>query len=302
MTLKDLEYFVTIARSGSITRAAAQLFIAQPALSQCLHKIEHELNVKLFIRASNGVRLTSEGECFLLFATRVLQQKDILGRCLQDISDADRGEIRLGFTGTQATHVLPHILPDFQKQHPNISIILTESFSDEIERKLLSGELDLGILHLPILHEDLDYFEISRDDMVIVPRSSSAYRDFIFTQGSRRCLHLDFLKTESLIMTLPGQRSRMVCDQILASAGITPRILQTSRNISTLDALAQVDYASAIMPFKQVSPALKNRGVFFIDEAFAVPYTFVVATLRSAYFPAAVSLMKKELLQKQFTF
>ena len=62
MTLKDIEYFVVMAREKSISRAAEQLFVAQPALSQCLQKIEKETGVELVIRSSSGVTLTSEGD------------------------------------------------------------------------------------------------------------------------------------------------------------------------------------------------------------------------------------------------
>ena len=64
MTFKDLEYFVLIAEKGSITRAASQLFVAQPALSQCIQKLEKETGSELFVRNNTGVILTSEGQCF----------------------------------------------------------------------------------------------------------------------------------------------------------------------------------------------------------------------------------------------
>ena len=111
MTLKDLEYFTAIARERSITRAAASLYIAQPALSQCLQKIEKEIGAELVIRNSSGVVLTSEGQFFLDFATRVLQERLQLEQKITDVENAENGSIRLGFTGTQATYVLPYILP-----------------------------------------------------------------------------------------------------------------------------------------------------------------------------------------------
>ena len=151
MTLKDLEYFTAIARERSITRAAASLYVAQPALSQCLQKIEKETGVELVIRSSSGVVLTSEGQCFLEFAERVLQERLVLSQKIRDVENAENGEIRLGFTGTQATYVLPYILPDFQAKHPGITITLVEANSPDIEEKLLRHEVDIGILHPPIL-------------------------------------------------------------------------------------------------------------------------------------------------------
>ena len=103
-------------------------------------------------------------------------------------------------------------------------------------------------------------------------------------------------------MTPPEQRSRMVCDQILANAGVVPVIKQVSRNLSTLDALAQVDYASTIMPEKRVSPALRMRGYYHLEPEIAVPYTFVVATLKDSYLSIAAQALREELFKKQFTF
>ena len=304
MTLKDLDYFVSIAQQGSITRAAAQLFVAQPALSQCVQKLEKETGIELLVRNNTGVALTSEGRCFLEFAQRVLHEKAQLGKRIQDVENAENGEIRLGFTGTQATYVLPYILPDFQAKHPGVSITLIEATSDQIEQKLTRHEVDIGILHLPVVREELDYFEFSKDDMVVIPRRTSAYRDFIFQKEGEGLpyIHANFFREEPLILTLPGQRSRMVCDQILANAGIVPKIRQISRNLSTLDALAQVDYASVIMPSKQISLALQQRAYFRLDETVSVPYSFVLATMKDTYLSIAVQHLQREFLEKRFTF
>lgn len=304
MTLKDLEYFVAIAKEKSITRAAANLFVAQPALSQCIQKLEKELGIALFLRSSSGVLLTSEGRCFLEFAQGVLQERADLNRKIQDVENAENGEIRLGFTGTQATYVLPYILPDFQNKHPSVRITLVEATSDEIEQKLTHKEVDIGILHLPVLRDELDYFEINADNMVVIPREMSNYQDYVYYKdGSENpYINLEFLREEPLVLTQPWQRSRMVTDQILTNAGIQPKIQQISRNLSTLDALAQVNFGTVIMPEKQLSRGLQGRKRFRIEENIAVSYAFVVATLKNAYLPIAVRNMRQKFMDKRYTF
>ena len=205
MTLKDLEYFTVIAREGSITRAASKLFIAQPALSQCLQKIEKELGVGLVVRNSTGVELTSEGMCFLEFAQKVLLERTELDKKIKDVENAENGTIRLGFTGTQATYVLPYILPEFQAKHPGITITLVEALSDEIETKLLRNEVDIGILHPPIRNTSkLDSFEISTDEMMVVPRTISPYQEFIYYKDGCNdpYLNLNFFLEEPVILPL----------------------------------------------------------------------------------------------------
>ena len=289
MTLRDMMYMTVIAEEKSITRAAAKLYVAQPALSQCVQKVERELGTPVFVRGNSGVILTAEGACYIEFAKHTLTEQKNFERRLADLKNADRGEIHLGFTGTQATYVLPYFLPAFKGRYPQIDIVLVEANSDEIENKLVKGDLDLGILHPPLAHENLDTFEISRDELVIVPRGSSRFQQFIYYKDGESVPYLDieFLKNEPLVLTRPWQRSRMVCDRIFHKAGIEPVIKQLSRNISTLDALAQVDYATTLLPSKQVSDGIRRRGYYRIDPEYSVPYSFDVATLSGTYLSAA---------------
>lgn len=304
MTLRDLSYIEAIARERSITRAAAKLFVAQPALSQCVQKVEKELGVPVFVRGSGGVSLTAEGEVFLAFARGTLKGQREMEQRLSDMKDEDGGQVRLGFTGTQAAYVLPYFLPQFKEKYPNVEIILVEASSDEIEEKLCRGEVEIGILHPPITCKELDSFELSHDEMVIVPRSFSRFHPYIRYRDGEALpyLDMDFLKDEPLIVTSPWQRSRIICEQIFSRAGITPIIKQTSKNLSTLDALAQVNYGTVILPSKQVSEALKRRGVYRIDPAFSIPYTFDAATVKNAYLPAAAGKLLELLKELRGTF
>lgn len=295
MTLRDMSYIMTIAEEKSITKAAARLFVAQPALSQCVQKVEKELGAPVFVRGSSGVTLTAEGQCFIAFAKSTLQEQHNFEKRMKDLKNAERGEIHLGFTGTQATYVLPYFLPQFKERYPSIDIILVEATSDEIENKLSKGEIDVGILHPPLIHQNLDYFELSRDEMVIIPRSGSRFQPFIYYRDGENTPYLDmeFLRNEPLVLTRSWQRSRMVCEQIFQKAGLVPVIKQQSRNISTLDALSQVDYATTIIPAKQVSAQLSRRGYYKIDPLYSVPYSFCVATWKDTY----LSMASRKLLE-----
>ena len=295
MTLRDMEYILVIAEEKSITKAASRLFVAQPALSQCVHKVERELGMPVFLRNTNGVTLTAEGQCFTEFAERTLREQKEFEKRVQDLRHAERGTIHLGLTGTQARYVLPYFLPRFKELYPHIEIVLVEASSDETENKLVKGEIDVGILHPPIIHESLDFFVISYDEMVIIPRSNSRFQPFIYFKEDETAPYLDieFLKNEPLLLTKSWQRSRMVCEQIFQKAGLTPHIKQTSKNISTLGALAQVDYGTTIMPSKQVPAELSRRGIYKIDPLYHVPYSFFAAVLKDTY----VSMATRKLLE-----
>lgn len=89
MTLRDMEYIAAIAEDKSITRASTRLFVAQPALSQCVQKVEKELGVRIFLRESSGVRLTAEGQCYMEFIQKTLHEQKNLHKKLEDLRRAD---------------------------------------------------------------------------------------------------------------------------------------------------------------------------------------------------------------------
>lgn len=290
MTLKDMAYIAAVAEEQSITRAANKLYVAQPALSQCVHKVEKELGVQVFNRSSARVTLTTEGECFLDFVKSTLHEQHNMEKRLVDMKNEDKGVIHLGFTGTQATYVLPYVLPKFKERFPAIDITLVEATATEMEENLLKGEVDLGILHPPLTHEDLDSFELSYDEMVIIPRSNSRFHKYIYyhDNSSSPYLDMEFLKDEPIIVTRTWQKSRMITEQIFQRAGIIPLIKQQARSMNTLDALAQVNYGTVLLPSKQISSDLKRRGYYKIDPLYNVPYTFDVVTRHGTYLPAPV--------------
>lgn len=296
-------YMTVIAEEKSITKASAKLYVAQPALSQCVQKVEKELGNAVFVRNSNGVVLTAEGECFIEFAKKTLREQKKFEKKIIDLKNADSGKVHLGFTGTQATYVLPYVLPPFKERYPAIEIVLVEAASDEIEDKLVRDEIEVGILHPPI-HGELDAFEISRDDLVIVPRSNSRFQPYIYYRedDTEPYLNIDFLRDEPLVLTNPNQRSRMICEQIFKKANLKPHIRQVTKSINTVDALAQVNYATALIPSKQVSEKLKRRGCYKIDPEYNVPYSFYAATRKDAYLSTAARKLLEFLDEIKETF
>lgn len=303
MTLKDIEYFYTVAKEKNITKAAAALFIAQPALSQCIKKLENEMGIMLFIRNKAGTTLTKEGECFYAFAQKVLNEKKQLDAQLQDMKNGEGGTVKLGFSGSQASFILPQILPAFRTDHPNIEIQLVESLSVETEKKLIAREIDIAIIPKPILFESIEYFEFSRDDMVLLPSRSSEYKRYAYTdeKDGKDYISMDFFRTEPIVTTFPGQKTRMITDIILSRAGITPNIKQMARNIITVKALAQMDTASALVPRKLLG-TISDRPCFAIPSRYSEPYSYVVAYLKDAYISQAMRNLMNAFLLNKFSF
>lgn len=149
MNFEQLEYVITIARLGNLTKSAEKLFLSQSALTKSMNRLEEELGVKLFDRLSSPIRLTSAGEYFVSEAEKLLRQKEQMERKLLDFSDLKCGKINVGMGPGRSEYWLPHILSEFWKEYPGIEVNVVTGGMSFLEQELLEHRLDLCFLSVP---------------------------------------------------------------------------------------------------------------------------------------------------------
>ena len=143
MELRHLRYFVAVAESGNLSRAAEKLFIAQPPLSVQIRQLEEEMGAELFVRHPKGVRLTAAGESLLPEARYLL---DRAARLKESVTgSASSGHLALGFVPSASSTVLPKLVRHLKKEHPALHIDLREMISSEQAEAVAAGHLDAGI-------------------------------------------------------------------------------------------------------------------------------------------------------------
>lgn len=179
MNLKELNYIVTIADEGSISRAAEKLYMAQSSLSQFLQLYEAELGAPLFMRTSRGVRPTASGSVFLNHARQILLQYHRAQSELWDIEELSGGRIELGISTFRGTYLLPPVLKRFRDRYPKIHVEITEKDSMYLEEMILEGLLDMALLALPSprLHKQLDF--LTRDEIYMVAVSDHPIMELV---------------------------------------------------------------------------------------------------------------------------
>jgi len=146
MDLRGIRYFVQIAELGSITRAAAHLGIAQPALSRSIHGIEDELGIQLLVRLPRGVRLTGAGRQFLDHCRRIMRELDRARDELRHSSEVPSGKVVLGLSPTIGPLLLPGVIERVRRQCPQITLKIVEWFSTQLYDALLTGRVDVAVL------------------------------------------------------------------------------------------------------------------------------------------------------------
>ncbi|MDU9416480.1 LysR substrate-binding domain-containing protein [Pseudomonas sp. zfem005] len=147
MDLKQLRYFIAVAEELHFGRAAARLFISQPALSFDIKKLEEQLGVQLLVRTNKSVKLTAAGQVLLDEARSLLQQAEQARRLTLRSAQGALGRLRVGFVSSMLYRGLPAAVRRFEEAHPGMEVVLQEMNSAEQALALQRGQIDIGFVH-----------------------------------------------------------------------------------------------------------------------------------------------------------
>lgn len=229
--LKTVEY-------GSFTKAAEVLHYSQSGISRMISDLEKEWNLSVLERGRSGVRLTSDGMKLLPFVQSICLEYQNLQAQVDELGGLQSGLIRIGTISSIATHWLPAIIKDFQKDYPNIEYELLLGGYSEIENWILSGRVDCGFLLLPAAPE-LESVQLMRDElMVILPV------DHPLAECER--FPLEALADEPFMLLEKGEKSEV--SDILCQRGIAPKILFTTGDDYAIMSMVENGIGISILP------------------------------------------------------
>lgn len=175
MDLRQLQYFVQIAKSGGFNRASEVLHIAQSALSRQMRQLEHELGVDLFERSARGVRLTPAGELMVERAEALLRQFRETKDQLLALAEVPRGRVAFGIPAILRDAFAAPLVERFNDLHPNVEITYVTGLSKELREWILEGKIDLGVFGLLEPETVLKAEPLLRDDIMAVGRSPTPF-------------------------------------------------------------------------------------------------------------------------------
>jgi DNA-binding transcriptional LysR family regulator len=161
----EIEYFIEVAQTQNLSRAAERLGIRQPTLSIALAKLEHRLGITLMTRTKKGVFLTDSGRHFLAKAQDLLQQWSNLKEQTQNQSESLQGHIRLGCHVSVALYTLPLMMTEVLSEFPGLEFSFEHDFSRKITEAVISLKLDIGIVVNPVRHPDLVIKRLCKDEV-----------------------------------------------------------------------------------------------------------------------------------------
>jgi len=156
MNLKDLKYLVALADTGHFGKAAERTFVSQPTLSAQLKKLEAYLGVKLVERQPKNVQLTEVGKQIVVRARRMLDEGDEIIALARSNTDPFAGKLKVGLIPTIGPYLLPRVMQKIRKAVPHLGLMLYEYQTEALLKRLRDGEIDLGIMALPVPQDGLE--------------------------------------------------------------------------------------------------------------------------------------------------
>jgi DNA-binding transcriptional LysR family regulator len=218
MHLRHLRAFVAVSEVLSFSRAADELDIAQPAVSQQIRALEDELGVQVFDRIGKRVTLTEAGRVLLPYARQILNLVETAENEVREQGELKRGRASLGAPPTVSTHVLPARLTQFKQQHPGLEVMLREAGTETLLQQIEEGKLDLAIVATDVLPASVDSVPFLEERYVL---AVSAQHPFL---GRRQSVRLSDLASEPFILFPEGYKLREVTLTACAVAGFEPKV------------------------------------------------------------------------------
>lgn len=278
MTQNELLYMLTIAEHGTITRAAQELFISQPSLSESLNKVEQEFGKPLFSRTQEGLFPTPFGLRYLDTAKNILERYKRLENDLDEYRQMRRGKLTFGIPLNLGTYLLPKILPAFQELYPNISVQFKENNSTELDKLMLSGKLDFSIMHYEVPTDAIHYEFLAEDEFYLVMPLALSHKYKFPDYRPLSIYDLKALEKEPFLMVASRQKLRQVADSILSQLSIKPNIRYTTKNMETAKRLAAAGMGITFLPHSYLNlfSGIETLACYPLDPSLSASWKLVI--------------------------
>jgi DNA-binding transcriptional LysR family regulator len=168
INLDQIRALVTVQECGSVTAAAVQLHLSQPAVTKQLSELEARFGLKVMAKVGRRTLLTPAGLELVELGRHLLEEADGVTAAMRRHSEGWLGRVRVGMSMTMLTHFVPPILRQIRDDHPTIELAIKTALSAEIAAKVFANELDIGIVTLPVLDTSLTVVPYFHDELMVV--------------------------------------------------------------------------------------------------------------------------------------
>lgn len=230
MDFKQLRSFTAVVQYRSFTKAAEKTYLSQPTVSAHIRMLEEELHTRLLIRDTKNLEITPKGWELYECATHILELQDHL---LQRWAEESRHIIQLGASTIPSAYILPEILPQYGKLHPEAYFVVQQSDSSQVIAGLLGGLFDVGMIGMDCANEALTCIPFYRDRMVLITPVTAQYLKLL----EQPEVPLRALLKEPIILREKGSGSQKSADLFLEKMHISQQELKVTARVNDQESI-----------------------------------------------------------------
>ena len=246
---KDIEYIKMIAKTGNLTKAAEQLYISQPSLTQYLHRLENSYGVMFFHRTKKGLDLTDSGRRFIEMSEKMIDGFEKMKNALGILSESAM-KVDVGITSFLGSFYTARFMKRFKALFPNGVLNLVEASSLKLEDLVSAEKVDFAILHTPVQDSRLMLYPMSTERILLAVSIND--EDYLLSRKAQNhdipVITREIMLKKKYAMLLSSQRNRQIADRILAMAGVAPKISMTTTTLISAMSLTENDLGASFVP------------------------------------------------------
>lgn len=293
--IHQLKIFISVFKNKSFSKAAKELFLTQPTISEHIKTLEEELDCKLFDRFGKVIIPTTEAEILYENAQGVVEKVENLKEVLQKIKSTPSGNLYIAASSIPGTYILPKLMSSFKNIYPQISIQIDISDSKSVIESLLSGQILLGIVGTKLRKSKIDYFPFMDDELVIVS-PNLIKESFIEPE---EILKYPFITREE------GSGTRKEMEKWLGEMGIDTEKLNIVCTLSSTDAVKEAiknGLGISILSIHSIKDELEYKKLKIVKiKNYKMNRIFYIATHTTRSLPYVYKLFYEFLKENAFS-
>lgn len=281
MELTELRHFIAVVNYGSFTKAATNIYVSQPTLSRSIKKLEQKLKVELFERSTRKLILTDAGLLVYEQANKILTATSELYTLIDDLMNIPSGEIKIGVPPLIGTLFFPRIAVNFDRVNPNISLKLIEHGAKKIEYLVEDGQVDVGIVVLPVNNSKFNILPFIQDEFMLFTSKNHSL-------ANKKIVKLQDLENENFILfTREFSLHWLVINQCEKVAGFNPTISYQSSQWDLITELVGAQLGITLLP-KSIYSKMDKKEISMIPIESPPLWELGVITKKDSYLSFAV--------------
>lgn len=261
MNLNFLKAFISVTETGSLTRAAEELYITQPALSQQIKQLENHFSVQLMERTNRGITITDAGELLYDYSNQIVELYKELENKMDTLRASVSGNLSVGATSVVGGYAIPCSVFIFKEKYPETNIKLKVGNRSQVISDLKNGTIDVAVIEGEDVSGPFIVEEIATDTMVVIAPNKKPWQN-------KKSLSVDDLLKEPLIMREKGSGSRQFVEHCLNDGGVdisSLNIVMELTNVDSIKAAVEAGHGISIMSQLALKKELHNQTLLAFD-------------------------------------